>query len=527
VTAPRARSDSRLLQVIVFTSGAAVMAVEMTGLRLVAPYFGTSLVVTTILIGSLMAFLALGYRLGGRFGDRAPNLSALSRTTAWAAVAVLAIPFLGQPILRSAAGVLKPLVEGTTLAEPTVAISMVVGGMLGTLGLFAIPITLMGMVSPWAARLAVVDLDRTAQIVGRLYALSTFGSILGTFLPALVLIPLLGVRNTFLVVGATLLAVSALGFAAGLRAALPPMAAIGLVLVPEGIVRPTPGLVWEGESLYHFIQVVREPFGKCPDALHLYLNEGIGIHSVKCPASEEHDIRGYWNYLAAAPLWLDDPRRPLDVLIVGLAGGTVARQLFQAFPDASVDGVEIDGAVIEVGKRWFDDADPRVHPIVMDGRVFLELTDRTYDIAMIDAYRQPYIPFHLVTHEFFELLREHLREDAVVAVNVASVRGVSKRLAQMIYRTLRESFPTVAIVNATPSNDVIFATTSAKGTERFVAAVEALPLEGDATGLARIKGQVRAKTHADVDGWESVQVLTDDQAPVEMAWDLMTVQYTH
>jgi predicted O-methyltransferase YrrM len=527
VSPSRAPPDSRLLQALVFTSGAAVMAVEMTGLRLVAPYFGTSLIVTTILIGSLMTFLALGYRLGGRFGDRSPTLSALARTTAWAAVTVLAIPFLARPILRAAAAVLKPLVEGKTLSEPTVAIAVVGGGMLGTLGLFAIPITLMGMVSPWAARLAVSDLDRTAQTVGRLYALSTFGSILGTFLPALVLIPLLGVRNTFLVIGAVLLAVSALGFATGLRAALPPVAAIGFVLVPQGIVRPTPGLVWEGESLYHFIQVVREPFGKCPQALHLYLNEGIGIHSVKCPEEEQRDIRGVWNYVAAAPLWLDDPHRPLDVLIVGLAGGTVARQLFQAFPDARVDGVEIDGAVIEVGKKWFDDADPRVRPIVMDGRVFLTLTDRTYDVAIIDAYRQPYIPFHLVTREFFELLRAHLREDGVVAVNVASVRGVSKRLAQMIYRTLRETFPTVAIVNATTSNDVIFATTSAKAADRFVTAVEALPLEGDATGLARIKDHVRAKTHAEVDGWQSARVLTDDQAPVEMAWDLMAVQYTH
>lgn len=306
MSAPRARSDPRLLQALVFTSGAAVMAVEMTGLRLVAPYFGTSLVVTTILIGSLMGFLALGYRLGGQWGDRSPTLRALSRTTAWASVAVLAIPFLGQPILRAAASVLKPLVEGKELAEPTVAIAMVVGGMIGTLGLFAIPVTLMGMVSPWAARLAVNDLDRTAQIVGRLYALSTFGSILGTFLPALVLIPLLGVRNTFFVIGASLLAVSALCFVPGMRAALPPAAALGLALVPEGIVRPVPGLVWEGESLYHFIQVVQEPFGKCPKALHLYLNEGIGIHSVKCPPEEEHDIRGYWNYLAASPLWLDD-----------------------------------------------------------------------------------------------------------------------------------------------------------------------------------------------------------------------------
>lgn len=181
--------------------------------------------------------------------------------------------------------------------------------------------------------------------------------------------------------------------------------------------------------------------------------------------------------------------------------------------------------MIEVGRKWFDDADPRVHPIAMDGRVFLELTDRTYDVALIDAYRQPYIPFHLVTTEFFALVRSHLRDDGVVAVNVASVRGVSKRLAAMIYRTMRETFPTVVIVNATPSNDVIFATTRPRSPGQFASAVEALPLEGDATGLARIKDQVRAKTHEEVEGWRDADVLTDDRAPVEMAWDLMTVQY--
>jgi predicted membrane-bound spermidine synthase len=255
------------------------------------------------------------------------------------------------------------------------------------------------------------------------------------------------------------------------------------------------------------------------------LNEGIGIHSVKCPAAELHDIRGYWNYVAAAPLWLDDPHRAFDVLIVGLAGGTVARQLLEGFPDASIDGVEIDGKVIEIGKQLFDDADPRVHPIVMDGRVYLQLTDAAYDVVVIDAYRQPYIPFHLVTREFFELVRAHLRDDGVVAVNVASVRGVSKRLAAMIYRTLRETFPTVVLVNATASNDVIFATTKPKSPDMFADAIEALPLFGDQTGLARIKDQVRQKIRGEVDGWSSARVLTDDQAPVEMAWDLMTLQY--
>jgi predicted membrane-bound spermidine synthase len=341
----------------------------------------------------------------------------------------------------------------------------------------------------------------------------------------MLLIPMLGVRDTFVVVGAALLAVSAVGFRRGPSAAVPPAAALGLLLVPHGLVRPMEGLVWEGESLYHFIQVVEAPYGKCPDALHLYLNEGVGIHSVKCPSRDDYDIRGVWNYMAATPLYLDDRESPMEVLIVGLAGGTIARQLLQAYPNAHIDGVEIDRAVVEVGERWFDDDDPRITRIVMDGRIFLQLTDKKYDLVVMDAYRQPYIPFHLVTTEFFGLVADHLTEDGVLAVNVASVRGVSKSLARMIYRTMRETFPMVTLISATKANDVIVATRRAK--DPLVAAdrLEALPENERLIGLNRIRGQLRSKIVGEVEGWEDARLLTDDQAPVELAWDLMALEY--
>lgn len=510
-----------LLMLLVFTSGCSVMAVEMTGLRLLAPYFGTSLLVTTALIGTMMGFLSLGYWLGGRMADRKPTLAALCRTTGVAATLVLAVPFIAQPILKAASAVLRPLVQGEALAEPVVAIVSLVGGLLGTILLLAAPVTLMGMVSPWSVRLAVNDVQAAGAATGRLYALSTFGSIVGSFLPALVLVPLLGVRNTFIAVGATFLAVSAAGFLSGAKAVAPPVAALLLMLVPASSVRPMPGLLHEEESLYHFIQVVEEPYGDCPDALHLYLNEGVGVHSVKCPR-EGQEIRGVWTYMAATPLWMDRPESLEDVLIVGLAGGTIARQMLDAFPAARIDGVEIDGAVVEAGKRWFDDDDPRVNPIVMDGRIFLQMTDRRYDLVMMDAYRQPYIPFHLVTVEFFQQVRAHMKDDAVLAVNVASVRGVSRDLAAMIYRTMKEVFPTVLLLQATQSNDVLIATTMPK--DMFLGAVngEALP---DGSALDRVKRRLRGKVKGPVEGWETARVLTDDQAPVEMAWDMMAIDY--
>ncbi len=511
----------RLLPVLVFISGMSVMAVEMTGLRLLAPFFGTSLIVTTVLIGSMMAFLSLGYWLGGRWGDRYPTLRRLGATTTVASVFVLLIPFVAQPILGLAAAAIRPLVEGKDLADPGIAVASLVGGLLGTLALLAVPVTLMGTVSPWAVRLAVVRVEDAGKAAGRLYALSTFGSILGSFLPAIVLIPILGVRNTFVAIGIVLLVVSTLGLLSKGRAAAVGLAAAALLLLPSSSIRPMEGLVYEGESLYHFIQVVQEPYGDCPDAYHLYLNEGVGVHSVKCPDPAK-EIRGVWTYMAAAPLWMQDVHDDPDVLIVGLAGGTIARQFLEAFPRADVVGVEIDAEVVEVGKKWLDNNDPRIHPVVLDGRIYLQHTDRKFDVILMDAYRQPYIPFHLVTREFFVLVDQHLEDGGVLAVNVASIRGVSQTLAQMIYATMKDVFPEVIWVDATQSNDVIYA--MKRPTDKYLAA-DRLESGFDTTAYDRIRNRYRKRTMGPVPGWEDARILTDDQAPVEMAWDLMALAY--
>lgn len=511
----------RLLSVLVFTSGMSVMAVEMTGLRLLAPYFGTSLVVTTVLIGSMMAFLSLGYWLGGRWGDRHPSLRQLSSVTAVASGFILALPLISQPILRGASAVLRPLVAGEELSNPAVAVASLVGGLLGTLGLLAIPVTLMGTVSPWAVRLAIVRLEDAGKLSGRLYALSTFGSIIGSFLPALVLVPLFGVRRTFLLIGALLLTVSALGLLSRGRAIAVGGASLALLLIPSGTVRPMEGLVYESESIYHFIQVVQEPYGSCPDAYHLYLNEGVGVHSVKCP-NPEQEIRGVWTYMATAPLWMKEVRPDPDMLIIGLAGGTIARQSLEAFPQSKIVGVEIDADVVEAGLKYLDNDDPRIKPVVMDGRIYIQSTSRRFDVVLMDAYRQPYIPFHLVTEEFFREVHERLNEGGVLAVNVASVRGVSKDLAAMIYRTMKEVFDTVIWVQATTSNDVIFAMKSP--TDPTLAATR-LERGYDTVAYDQIRTRYRKKIMGPVPGWEEARLLTDDQAPVEMAWDLMALQY--
>ena len=197
--------SKKQLSTIVFISGLSVMAVEMTGLRLLAPYFGTSLLVTTMLFSSMMGFLSLGYSLGGKYGDQNPTLKSLSKVTLTASICILLLPLLGKPILKLAASTLQPLLMGSNFEPSQVAMASIISGMVGTLFVFAIPVTLMGMVSPWAIRLGVSDVESSGKVAGKLYAMSTFGSIIGSFLPATVLIPLLGVQKTFFFTGLLLM----------------------------------------------------------------------------------------------------------------------------------------------------------------------------------------------------------------------------------------------------------------------------------------------------------------------------------
>jgi len=234
---------------------------------------------------------------------------------------------------------------------------------------------------------------------------------------------------------------------------------------------------------------------------------------------------------------LDNPENFDNALIIGLAGGTMARQLLQSFPTVKVDGVEIDGDVVEVGKKYFDNAHPNINPMVMDGRIYLQIVDTKYDLIQIDAYRQPYIPFHLVTQEFFQEVHNHLEDDGVLAINVASVRGVSQDLVAMIFRTIREVFPWAVVVRATRSNDVIIATKNPdlmnKDIDQMSHAKEsprirqALSRVDALQGLAMNTSQNRyaARISMGIEGWQEAQLLTDDFAPVEMAWDLMTIEF--
>ena len=307
-------------------------------------------------------------------------------------------------------------------------------------------------------------------------------------------------------------------------------------MLPEFAIRPAEGVLHESESLYHFIQVAEEPYGKCKNARHLYLNEGVAVHSVKCP-DDSINLAGYWAMMTTSPMFIDGIEDFDSALVIGLAGGTMAKEMLDIYPEVKVDGVEIDGAVIDVGKEFFDNSHPNINPIVMDGRIFLQMTEKKYDLIQIDAYRQPYIPFHLVTQEFFQEVSDHLEDDGVLAINVASVRGLSTDLTAMIYRTIREVFPWAIRIKATRSNEVIIASKQPEleginfeslenpgRSPRVQNAIRRLKKTDDYKKSKYFKSYL-GRMNLDVPGWEEATLLTDDYAPVEMAWDLMTLEF--
>ena len=484
------------LAALVFGAGTGSLATEIAASRMLAPYFGSSTIVWANLIGIVLAGLALGYWLGGRLADRRPERRLLGLIVLAAALWVAMTPFVARPFLDAAVGNLDEASAGA-----------VVGSFFAVLLLFAPAVVLLGMVSPFAIRLAITDVQSAGAVAGRFYALSTFGSLLGTFVPALIAIPLVGTQRTLLATAA-LLAVSA-SFLLGRKAVVLAGVLAALVAIPPGAVKAEPGLLHEEDSLYQFIQVIQRDDGR----RLLRLNEGVAVHSVW--RRDTVLTGGVWDAFLALPPLLDRPLR--SVAILGNAGGTTARALGRFYPQARVDGVELDPAVSRVGRRWFGMEDnPRLTVHDADARPFLRSTDERYDLIVVDAYRQPYVPFYLATREFFRLARERLEPGGILALNIASVPG-DDRLLRGIAGTLTHEFESVAVWPALRFNSILLAFDGERPTPaRDFAADGPAALAPLRALLAK---QLRPYTKRAERPW------TDDRAPVEWVTDRMIVEY--
>ncbi len=494
--------EQKFLFALVFVVGTASLGAEIAAARLMAPFFGASTIVWANTIGVVLVSLSIGYWLGGRLGDERPNLRDLCLMVMAAAALLAVVPFAARPFFELSVDALDEISAGAF-----------VGSLVGVLALISLPVVLLGACSPWAVRLATPDVEHAGRTAGRLYAVSTAGSLLGTMLAALVTIPFIGTQRTFLAFAIALALVAAAGL--GWRYLAIPAALAGVFAIPVGTVKASEGeeVIYETETTHQYVRVVEEEDG---DRL-LELNEGQAVHSLYRQGS--YLTGDVWDGYLVVPFAArrDPPRR---LAILGNAAGTTARAYGHFFPATEIDGVEIDDELTEIGERYFDLDNPRLETFHEDARPWLQRqdsgSDGGYDLIMVDAYRQPYIPFYLATREFFELVRDRLAPGGAVIVNAGHPEG-NDDLEQVLGRTMAEVFPTVLRDPIEDTNTLLLGAEGPASAGQLRAAAESLP-----SGLRTLAAAEAYRLGPRLPGGE---VYTDDRAPVEWLIDRSILGY--
>ncbi len=503
------------LYLLVFTAGLTTLGVELSASRLLDPWFGNSQIVWAAVIGLILFCLAAGYWAGGKIADRSPRLLTLLRLVAVAAFGVGIVPAISRPVLQLA---------GRGLADFDAG--LLAGSMAAILILFAVPVTLLGCVSPFAVRLALSDIRSSGAAAGRLYAISTGGSILGSFLPVLLLIPNVGTRATFALLALLLLAVVLLGLLAArqwrdaLAVTLAAVVVAWLGFRPTGPIKAADSLVFETESAFNYIQVLDLGVER-----QLRLNEGEGIHSVYRPAGGLAD--GIWDYFLLAPAFNPagyTPKQVERVAIVGLAAGTMAQLFTEAYGPIPIDGAELDPEIFATGRTWFAMDQPNLNAYAVDGRRFLLNAPARYDVVAVDAYRPPYIPFHLTTVEFFQLARDRLNPQGVVAVNVGRTSD-DYSLVHAIAATMLRVFPSVYVMDE-PSGASGLGNTLVVGTNQPTTLSDLRANLPAFTPPLLVAVAARAAPQAQPAAPPpGTPVFTDDRAPVEQVIHGLVLRY--
>jgi spermidine synthase len=507
--------EQQYLYLAVFASGMTVLAVELSAGRLLGNVFGTSNLVWANIIGLMLIYLTAGYFIGGWWADRAASYQRLYQIICWGAFLSGVAPLIARPVLYAAAQAVYEINAGVAL-----------GSFLSVILLFAAPITLLGCVAPFALKLALTDLDKAGQTAGRLYAISTLGSIVGTFAPVLYLIPQAGTARTFLIFAFGLLAIGLGGLwsverRAAWRLAWMPFLLAGLaVFVLSRPQRPVPigyTLLYEKDSAYNYIQIVEDGNGY----RYLWLNEGQGIHSQWHPT--ELYYRRTWDFFLAGPYFNPDfsPQQMGKIAIVGLAGGTIAHQHTAVYGAIPIDGIEIDGEIIKASQRYLGMTMPNLNPIVDDARYALRQLDGGYSMIGVDAYRVPYIPWQLTTQQFFQEVEQQLAQNGVLVINVGRT-PTDRSLERALASTILTVFPSLYRVDVPDSlNTILIATRQPTQADALLQNFRTL----DSNAYPLLWQVLQDTLNALQPVETSDVVFTDDRAPVETMVNRMTIEF--
>lgn len=490
------------------------LAVELAASRLLGNVYGSSNLVWASIIGLILIYLTVGYWLGGKLADKYPKHEVFYSIIMWASLTVALVPMVSRPILRFTANAFDQL-EMPILA----------GAFVTVLILFIIPVTLIGMVSPFALKLVLSDAKDVGKTAGRLSAISTLGAFLGTFLPVMILVPLIGTYRTFLVFSSLLMAVATVGFfiyidlKTWLRYSWMPVVLVLLwIFGARGADKSTGNMIFETESAYNYIQVI-----EINDYRYLRLNEGQGMHSVYHPTALNYF--GPWSQVLVAPFFNTPPHALDDVeriAMVGLAAGTSARQANAVYGEIHIDGFEIDPKVVDVGRALFEMNQPNLTVYIQDGRWGLAHADGDYDIISVDAYRPPYIPWHMTTVEFFSIVYDQLSDDGVMVINIGR-SPLDRRLVNDLGTTIGQIFPTLFVVDIPESfNTIIFATKQPGSWENFVHNFSNLANSNVEPLL--IEAMAMAINHQQPSP-DLTRVYTDDLAPIEWLTNKIVVDF--
>lgn len=395
-----------------FFAGMSVMAVELGASRLLAPYFSSSQIVWTIIIGTIMIAMALGNIYGGKSADKSPNPDKLYGRILIAAVWIALIPVAGKYIVLGISALLIFTVNNNFLIIAAFCACMVI---------FVFPLFLLGTVTPSLAKYSVSSLDDSGRTVGTLGAFNTIGSIIGTFVPTFVTIPAVGTSITFLIFAGILIVLSVIYFVSSC-VGYKKVIISGVIFVVccvfghgDSFAFWQKDLTYEGESIYNYLQVSEDD-----KQVSLSTNVLFGVQSVYM---KDDTLTGlYYDYAMAAPLMVPDKNPDsMEVLILGMGTGTYATQCRKYFGDMNIEGVEIDEKITKLSRKYFALPDD-INVSTYDGRAFLNASDRKYDVIMVDAYQDITIPFQMSSVEFFRLVKSHLNENGVMVVNM-NMRG--------------------------------------------------------------------------------------------------------
>ena len=429
---PAGSSHAAVIYAAAFVTGAVVMSFEMLGSRYLNPYFGSGIYTWAALISTVLSALSAGYFLGGALADRTASPAVLALTVIIGSVYLLAMPSFAQAVLEL-------VLAGVDDVRA--------GSLISALALMFFPVTLLGMYSPFAIRLLLSSAQRSGRVSGAVYGVSTAGSIVGTLGTTFLLIPTIGAR-------AITLALGAVGLIAGLALLALPRRERGVMLLILALVALA-APAGRAESLID--ESVRAAALKRADGRIAHLEteyNDIFITKRKNQLVMSFQVKG-WDYTESVINLADPDDLPLpyarvmtvavvypaarkSILMLGLGGGSISTYLGRFLPEAAITTVEVDPGVVAAAKTHFGLRETdRVRYRAGDGRVFLNRDHERYDLILLDAYRGGYVPFHLLTREFYTLVRQRLAPGGAAAFNVHD----GSKLYASTLRTLGEVFP--------------------------------------------------------------------------------------